>query len=51
MPKDRALLTTRDYDDAIAAFISDAVHAVMAVSDDVYAGLRRMSMPEGVTTI
>lgn len=51
MPQDRPLLTTRDYDDAIAAFVSDAVHAVMSASDDVYAGLRRMPLPEGVTTI
>ncbi len=51
MPQDRPLLTTRDYDDAVAAFVGDAVHAVMAASDDVYAGLRRMPMAEGVTSI
>lgn len=49
--QDRPLLTTPDFDDAIAAFVSDAVNAVMAASDDVYAGLRRMPLPEGVTTI
>ncbi len=51
MPQDRPLLTTRDYDHAIAVFVGDAVHAVMAASDDVYAGLRRMPMPEGVTSV
>jgi hypothetical protein len=51
MPQDRPLLTTRDYEDAIAEFVRDAVHSVMAASDDVYAGLRRMPMPEGVTTV
>lgn len=51
MSQSHSLLTTRDYDDAVAAFVNDAVHAVMAASDDVYAGLRRMSVPEGVTNI
>ncbi len=51
VPHDRPLLATRDYDEAIARFVADAVHAVMAASDPIFASLRRVPLPEGVTTV
>lgn len=45
------LIETVEYDDAMAAFIAEAVHASMCEMDAVYASLRRSAMPEGARQI
>src|SRR5437764_15228892 len=48
---DTPLLETVEYDEAMAAFIADAVHASMCEMDPIYASLRRSTLPEVVDRI
>lgn len=45
------LLSTPDYDDAVAEFYRTAINSTMAEMDPDYGALRRLPMPEGVSTI
>ena len=46
-----AVIAAPDYVAATEAFVSEAVHQIMVASDSIYAGLRRRSLPEGVSTV
>ncbi len=48
---DSPLIGTVDYDEAMDAFIAEAVHTSMSEMDRVYASLRRSALPEGVRRI
>lgn len=45
------LIETVEYDDAMAAFTVESVHASMCAIDPIYAKLRRSVLPEGVRRI
>lgn len=45
------LIETVDYDEAMAAFIAEAVNASMCEMNPIYASLRRSPLPEGVRRI
>ncbi len=48
---DPSLIGTADYDEAMDAFIAEAVHTSMSEMDRFYASLRRSPLPEGVRRI
>lgn len=48
---DEFVLETPEYEEAMAAFIDEAIQASMRDMDPIYASLRRSTLPEGVRNI
>lgn len=48
---EQRLLKTVEYDEAMADFVAEAIHAAMSEMDSIYASLRRSVLPEGVRRI